>query len=612
MLINQFSSKKNKNSKAKINFDIFTLDSFCVYILQSTSFVKMEHLVNLRNLISTIDPSVYENDPEKVKRYQFLFRGLEARLDNKINDVKMILMYINGGIDYKIDFLDYDKLALSKDEILYCHTIISTSLQNNFLYDGGVDHLQDLCTRFKAADFANRGAIIAELENEISNLHNNFRRTKVNDNSLDMTFSLREGAFEAAITNTWNIITNPSRRLRCGMQGLNELIGGGFESGRVYMLFGISGVGKSLTLLNLIYQMKRYNTNYKPKDPTKTPCIVLLTMENTVVETITRLFDMTVEGSHGMANYSVDEAINNMKYQGGLFISDSSPIDIIIKYKANKSVDTSYLYTLYDDLLDEGYEMICLVQDHVKRIRSVYGNNDLRLELGDVVNEFKVFAAEKDIPVITDSHLNRDGARVLEEAMNKPNSEKEIGKLLGKSNVGESLLIIDNLDCGITINIDYDKDGNKYMTFNLIKMRDKPERTYIAQPFVPNSSIRLLEDVGGIPQFKEAVHQAPELRHLGNVKVSSSSNFNNRNMDVIRNFAEEDDDEDEFNSFKEKDLYSLEDSSISEEEKAEVIDNMNNDFTSIMNSFKENMNTIGQVTEKRCPFIFDENFIPSL
>ena len=31
---------------------------------------------------------------------------------------------------------------------------------------------------------------------------------------------------------------------------------------------------------------------------------------------------------------------------------------------------TGYLYTLVEDLEDEGYETICLFQDHVKRIRS--------------------------------------------------------------------------------------------------------------------------------------------------------------------------------------------------------------------------------------------------
>ena len=42
------------------------------------------------------------------------------------------------------------------------------------------------------------------------------------------------------------------------MQGFNELIGGGFESGRVYMLLGVAGIGKSMTLLNFINQYLIY------------------------------------------------------------------------------------------------------------------------------------------------------------------------------------------------------------------------------------------------------------------------------------------------------------------------------------------------------------------
>ena len=47
-------------------------------------------------------------------------------------------------------------------------------------------------------------------------------------------------------------------------------------------------------------------------------------------------------------------------------------------------------------------------------------------------------------------------------------------------------------------------------------------RTYIAQPFAKGSTIRLMEDYGSIPQFKESLHGAPELKN-GVMKVSSSS-----------------------------------------------------------------------------------------
>lgn len=531
MVIKQLRyNKQNDLKPIKLNLDLMTFDILCRYTLQSNSIVRMEHLVNLRKLISILDYSTYENDPEKVKRVNFILRALQARLDENINDRDIVLTYINGGLTFQVDFLDYNRLDLSKNEILYVNKMISETLQWQFIYNK-IDDIQDICTRFKTSDYSTRGNIVNEFEGMVDELKNEFRRSKVNDNSVDMTFSLRAGRFESAVTDTWNMITNPSRRLITGMQGLNEMTGGGFESGRVYMLLGTSGVGKSITLLNLIYQMKKFNCNYKTKDPTKTPCIVLLTMENTVVETITRLFDLVVEGSHGMANYSVEDVIKMLREQGELVLNDSSPIDIVIKYKANKSVNTSYLYSLCDDLEDDGYEVICLVQDHVKRIRSIYSNTDLRLELGDIVNEFKVFAAEKDIPVITNSHLNRDAARILEDAARKSN--QDAGKLLGKSNIGESMLMIDNLDCGIIITLDFDKEENRYMTFNLIKMRDKTNRTYIAQPFNRGSTIRLIEDVGGIPQFKESIHTAPEIKRNSIIKVSGASTMANNIDDVI-------------------------------------------------------------------------------
>ena len=530
MVINKPKYNKQQSRPIKLNLDLMTYDILCRYILQNSSMLRMEHIVNLRKLINIIDYSTYENDPEKVKRVNFIIKALEARLDNNIVDRNIILNYINGGLTFKIDFLDYDHLDLTKDEILYIHKLVSETLQYQFIYNK-IDDIQDICKRFKTSDYNNRGQIVAEFEGVIDGLKNDFRHSRVNDNSIDMTFSLKDGQFESAVTDTWNLITNPSRRLITGMQGLNEMTGGGFESGRTYMLLGTSGVGKSITLLNLIYQIKLFNCHYKTKDPTKTPCIVLLTMENTVVETITRLFDLVIEGSHGMANYSIGDVINMLRTQGELVLNDSSPIDIVIKYKANKSVDTSYLYTLCDDLEDEGYEVICLVQDHVKRIRSIYGNSDVRLELGDVVNELKVFAAEKDIPVITNSHLNRDAARILEEQARK--GTQDAGKLLGKSNIGESMLMIDNLDCAMIITLDFDKEANRYMTFNLIKMRDKTDRLYIAQPFTPGSTIRLMTDMGGIPQFKESIHTAPEIKHNTSIKMSGSSILANSMDDVI-------------------------------------------------------------------------------
>ena len=527
----------------KLQLDLMTYDIYCRYVLQPSTMIRMEQLVNLRNMMNAIDPSTYENDPEKIKRIRFIYRALEARLENNIEDVELIITYVNGGLSFKIDFLDYDHIMLNKNEIQFVNNMVSETLQYQFLYQK-CDTVLDTFTRFKTTDFNNRANIIPEIEQLTDELKNGFRIARTVDNIVDMEFSLEEGAFENTIRDTYNMITNPSRRLVTGMQGLNEMLGGGFESSRFYLLLGTSGIGKSLTLLNIMYQIKRYNTRYKTKDPTKIPCVVLLTMENTVIETITRLWSLSVEGDLGMEAYTVDEVIAKLRQEGQLVISESSPINIVVKYRPNRSINTSYLYTMCDEMEDRGYEVICVIQDHLKRIRSVYNNQDLRIELGDVVSEMKNFAAEKNIPVISNTHLNREATKIVEEGLRKGN--QDVGKLLGQSNTGESMLIQDNVDCSIMITLDFDKDGNRHMCFNLTKMRDKMinPRTYFAQPFIPGSTIRLVEDMGGVPQFKESLHMAPELKNNTIIKMSGASSMTNSLDDFL------DDEVDSTNIFK--------------------------------------------------------------
>ncbi len=524
-------SKSVENKPIKLVLDIGTLDIMCRYVLSSSSFLKMAHLVNLRKLISVLDRSTYDKDPEKSKRIDFLIRALEAKIDYHLTDFNMIMTHIGGGLAYDIDFINLNNIELNKNELMWVNQLISETLQYQFIYDR-MDQLQDIITRFNASDYLHRGGIVKEFESLVDSLKNDFRHSKINDNSIDMTFSLQEGIFEDCVTDVYNLVTNPNRRLICGMQGLNEMVGGGFESGRVYMLFGIGGVGKSLTLLNLMTQMKKYNKNYKCKDPTKRPCIVLLTMENTVVETITRLFSMSDPNGGQMADYNVEEVIRILRQNGQLVLNDDSPIDIVIKYKPNKSVDTSFMYTLCDNLSDDGYEVICFIQDHVKRIRSIYGSPDLRIELGDIVNEMKAFAAEKDIPVISVSHLNRDAIRVIEDGASK-GANADITRKLGMSNIGESILMADNLDCGIIINLDFDAEGNRYLCYSLVKMRDKVKRDYICQPFVFGSTIRLVEDVGALPMFKESLHIAPTLNHTRNASIRTTAANNVVNLNNL-------------------------------------------------------------------------------
>ena len=458
-------------------------------------------------MIEMLDMDKYKNDPEKNKRIVFIRKVLEARLDRNLQDKDMVIKYANGGI-LDNDFIDVSTFRdLSNSEIDWVNETVSSAIKYAFIYDEA-PYMADLWNRFLSCDYKTIDSIVREIETATARLNTKFRKAKVESNS-DRTFSLTPEVLVSAVTDSWQEVTSSYRKLYTGMQGFNQFIGGGFENTRSYLFLGTTGIGKSMVLLNIVYQLKKYNKGFKPKDPTKRPCIVYFTLENTITETIQRLFKICT-GEDFQKQASPEEAINKFMTEGELYLTDESPIDIIFKYKPNKSEDTSYLYTLVEDLEDEGYEVIALVQDHAKRIRSTERNQDLRIELGDIINEFKTFAMIKDIPVITNSHLNRDAARIVDENASK--SKSDITRLLGKHNIGESMLMLDNVDFSAIIGSEYDKDGRKWMTFSEIKKRIETYKEYICQPCDVNNSIKLVEDFySNVPVFRETMYEGPAM-----------------------------------------------------------------------------------------------------
>lgn len=485
----------NKSKKLlEINLDVNALDLFCSYVVSSNKNIRRGQLLSIRNLIELLDiDKYYKNSPEKIQRIEFIKSGLEARLVYNLKDTALICSHICGGLltnEFK-DLVDRS-YELNNDQIYWINETVSSALKYSFICED-IDNMLDVCTRFKAEDYKDRGAVVKEFQDITNAVQAKFRKVKVEDAS-ETIFSLKNGIFEEVVRDLHDQLTNPINRLVCGMQGVNEMLSGGFESGRVYMFFGLPGEGKSTTLLNLAYQIKKYNKNYKCKDITKTPCVVFLTMENSVRETVERLFNISATPDN-IINFSAEQVINLLRTEGELYLTDASPIDIVIKYKPGESVDTSYLYDLTEDLEDDGYEVVCLIQDYIKRIKSVYNTSgDLRLELGSIVNEFKTFATIKDIPVISASQLNRDATRHIDEARRV--TKADLVRLLGRSNIGESMLMLENIDGGYMIAPEYEATTNhKYLGIQRIKARYKVnDREFIYQPYVINNGIKLIED----------------------------------------------------------------------------------------------------------------------
>ncbi|WP_253264347.1 DnaB helicase C-terminal domain-containing protein, partial [Brevibacillus sp. MCWH] len=167
-----------------------------------------------------------------------------------------------------------------------------------------------------------------------------------------------------------------------------------------------------------------------------------------------------------------------------------------IKYYPNRSIDTSDLYTIIEEIEDDGKEVVALILDYIKRIRPTERGKDEKEELKNITNELKNLATELDIPVITAHQLNRTAASVVDAAMEA--NKEDLGRFIGRSNVGSAWEVIENSDWVCVINVERKRStGQYYLTFKRVKIRyrDPNDLGYFNHPFEIGNRIRLLDDI---------------------------------------------------------------------------------------------------------------------
>lgn len=458
-----------------------------------------------REILATLLKLMNKMDPEKVydiktqEKHINVFKFLKALLERRLNGNKdkdlLIEVCTDGLIKKHLPLNQIDNPLNSSD-----FAVIEQRIYSDYENYSVITYMAQAHDKFieltTAGSQLEREAVLKDMRLRLRDIGTTLRQT-ANTATGSETFSLTDSdVFIRTMGNVYDRLHNPSTKLKTGMQAFNNIISGGFENGRIYLLFGLPGEGKSMTMLNLALQLKKFNRQYQPKDPTKRPCIVYLTMENSLEETIERAHGILVAKDFDK-RLSLEEMTEQFK-NSGFAVTDDDPIDIVIKYIPANTVDTDYVYALYDELADSNKEVICMVQDYIKRIKcrdfDILGK-DPYMALGSVVDEFKQFAIDKDIPVITASQLNREAAKAIDEG--RKISRNNLVECVGRNNIGESIKILENIDSGIIIIPEKDAADNPYMGFSLIKSRygtNAPKRFY--HPFNPEKPVELLCDEG--------------------------------------------------------------------------------------------------------------------
>lgn len=508
------SHRKKHIDPIKMNFDLHFMQMACAYIVSGNQNIHKNVILLLRKLFDMINIDIFENQQECIIRYKFVLKGLEARLDKHLMRRETIIQDINGLIGNEFESIHPEFLKeLSNDEIKWFEQEISSCVNAAFINNSVVE-LGGLCTDYFVSDYNDKTKYINLIKDKINDMQTTFRRNSIDTDEENTVFNLMDA--HSSVVKAFDILSKPSSQLKTGMRGLNDILAGGFSGGRVYCFFGMPGDGKTITLLNLAVQIKEFNKDYQCKDKTKVPCIVVLTMENTANQVFETLYNIGCD-SKPLKYSSEEEVTSNLNNL--LSVTSESPVNIFVKYKSINAVDTNYLYTLTEDLEDNGYEVICVIQDYIKRIKPVYFSGDPRIDLGSVINDFRNFAIAKDIPVITASQFNRDG---IKNAFDKIAQDKHnIVASFQKNNIGESGLIDENVDASIYLAKEHVGE-DWYMGFKIDKNRYRIDPTVpkiFYQPIVSNSIKYVTDALNSKPAYKLSI--AEEVYETNLVKAKT-------------------------------------------------------------------------------------------
>lgn len=503
MIEDCIDTNKLMSARLKIKFDVRMLDNIIGFLYKDSTLRSRKVLTSIQKLFDAVDEQVYEKDTPLYDRIWVIQNTLRLRLKEGYENDNMIIMSIEEELDFDINkqniidqiptlsLISYDEskslIKLIDDRLRYGYSLTIKQV------------IQELFDEIDSDDYRTYKSISEDMYKVCSAMVN-IKRTFTSDTE-EGDFSLLDDDFNNSLDSAVKRLKDRNKIFVTGLKRLNVLLSPGYLSGRVYCYMALPGGGKSRTLLNTAIQIKNFNRNIKPKNSKKIPTVLYLTLENSVDETIERLFNTTV-CDDDIRNYTTAQIKKKLKKDGEMVLTDDNNINILIRYRDNRAVDANDMYDMIQDLDDQGLEVIALIVDYIKRIRPIERARDEKGEMKNISNELKSLARHCDIPVITAHQLNRAAASTIDAAMQS--NKEDLTKLIGRDGISVAWEILENVDWMCIINDEFQAStGKLYQVYKLLKRRYRSTEDdlklrrldYFCQPYEDGSEIRLVNDI---------------------------------------------------------------------------------------------------------------------
>ena len=497
-------AKNEEKIVIQIPLSISQMELLIGTVLTYNDTVNKQLVRKIAELARNINKNDYSDDIELASRLWMLKGLIKFRLGNKLKSADELLDAIRTGGKYEeeietiiecINDIWYDNdNGLCREDILYVDQLVSDILQYSFIFDYQ-DIIDDLSVRLRTGDYGDSLHDFCDTyKTTITDLYSAFKKSETISKESENDFSSNDSSLEGAIGRSIKQLNAPSSKLKTSVRMKNEMLNGGFESGRFYLILGLQGGGKSVELIQLALDFKHFNKDITFEDGRR-PVILFITQENSIRETIERFWSFYMGNDDDFKTHTTEDAIKILNDKGF-----SKGPELLVKYRSSKSISTTDVGAMIEEIEEDGErKVIAVIHDYLKRIRSSQYTKNLNLyeEMGAVADEFASLSKEHDIVICSAMQFNRNALQKIEEAMKK-NKDDPL-KTLGTSDIGESVKILDNSDVIYSIHRQPNRlTGEMMISYKLMKYRGKRSADapdYFSHPFDTNNTMRLKPDL---------------------------------------------------------------------------------------------------------------------
>lgn len=511
-----YLTKRNKLSKndqkVTMKFDIPMLNMLIKYLM--SKLLNKSDINNIYTLFNKVDMDAYSYNQDIFDRITFIKHFTDAQINYNIKDLELIRSFISSKDGEMIELcntVEWNNDLLNKSEYNYISDNISERLQFIYIFEVK-DIIEDKFKKIDKADFISYYEIVSELKRDLSQLLVKLQASSLN-NGLLKRFSFADESFGELMDLIVQKRKRPTSIVQTGIRHLNAILSPGFQSGRLYTILGLTGKFKSGFLLNIADQIRLFNPQINAVENDCRKTIVFVTLENSIEETIERLFDMYSPIDVEIKDLSTEEVISILRDKGKYVFTDTTGIDIVFYYYSNLEISTADLYSIIQDLEDNNRKVLGLILDYMLQLESIHQNNgDERIRLMYVAKELKALAQYFEIFVLTAMQVNREGNAIIDSAMRE--DKQDLLNYIGAANIGKCWDIVQESDWMALISIERKiSTGQLYLSCKRLKIRGKKDNTvhdYFNHPFTNEKEIRLATDVDK-PESLSVISLASEL-----------------------------------------------------------------------------------------------------